>query len=272
MTQSKLSKTGTLAFLLTALLLVPELGHCFYNPSTGRWLARDPLSDMQASSFANHVPKRPRSVDASLYAFAASNPVSRIDNLGLAVNDVAQVTSPPGSCPCTCGFKVDKLINDIFTDVDKTFNGLSDDQKGNACANLFVPPWALDSWDMEGVTSLPSMPSSKLCAPCAAKVTYRGGCYDVGELNYLMFGHICGLCDKFAKQHASGSSWGADVVEAIVETGKLLRFKSVGCASEFAASGFNSKPTTCGNWKVCTPNPKSPPPSPPKWRWDGVNN
>jgi len=39
------TKAGTLVFLVTTLLLLPELGQCFYNPSTGRWLSRDPIEE-----------------------------------------------------------------------------------------------------------------------------------------------------------------------------------------------------------------------------------
>jgi len=45
------TKTGTLIFLLTALLLVPELGQCFYNPTTGRWLSRDPTLERGGPNF-----------------------------------------------------------------------------------------------------------------------------------------------------------------------------------------------------------------------------
>jgi len=62
------TKSGTLIFLLTALLLVPELGQCFYNPSTGRWLTRDPIGE--AGGF-------------NLYSLVANNPVNENDPVGL---------------------------------------------------------------------------------------------------------------------------------------------------------------------------------------------
>jgi len=68
MTQSKLSKTGTLAFLLTALLLVPELGHCFYNPSAGRWLSRDPIGEQGGNN---------------LHGFCSGDAVNAFDIVGL---------------------------------------------------------------------------------------------------------------------------------------------------------------------------------------------
>ena len=38
-------KKRLLALSLIFLLLFPQLGLCFYNPSTGRWLSRDPIED-----------------------------------------------------------------------------------------------------------------------------------------------------------------------------------------------------------------------------------
>ena len=61
-------KTSRLTLGLMLLLLLPQAGHCFYNPSTGRWLSRDPIEERGGRD---------------LYALASNNPVNRIDLLGM---------------------------------------------------------------------------------------------------------------------------------------------------------------------------------------------
>lgn len=52
------------------LLLAPQKSGAFYNPSTGKWLSRDPAEEEEGGP--------------NLYSFVANNPISRIDDLGLA--------------------------------------------------------------------------------------------------------------------------------------------------------------------------------------------
>jgi hypothetical protein len=63
------SKTAALILALTALLLLPQVGQCFYNPNTGRWLSRDPIEE---------------NGEANLCGFIQNDPVSEIDPFGLA--------------------------------------------------------------------------------------------------------------------------------------------------------------------------------------------
>jgi hypothetical protein len=49
-------------------LLLPQSGKCFYNPSTGRWLSRDPI--VEAGGL-------------NLFTFTANAPIAGIDRLGL---------------------------------------------------------------------------------------------------------------------------------------------------------------------------------------------
>ena len=60
-------KTFPLFAILVLPLLLPTSGHAFYNPSTGRWLARDPLEET-----GGHA----------LYAFVGNAPAHNIDALG----------------------------------------------------------------------------------------------------------------------------------------------------------------------------------------------
>jgi hypothetical protein len=60
------AKTAPLIRILlaTLTLLLPLSAHCFYNPSTGRWLSRDPSGEKQ---------------DKNLYGFVANRPVLLVD-------------------------------------------------------------------------------------------------------------------------------------------------------------------------------------------------
>ena len=62
-----ITKTVTSALSLILWLLAPQTAHCFYNPSTGRWLSRDALDENGG---------------LNLYAFVKS-PLDQHDNLGL---------------------------------------------------------------------------------------------------------------------------------------------------------------------------------------------
>ena len=62
-----------LAPILPLLLsLAPFTAQCFYNPSTGRWLNRDPLPQ-----------NAPGGADPNVYAFTKNSPVSMVDPQGL---------------------------------------------------------------------------------------------------------------------------------------------------------------------------------------------
>ncbi len=65
-TTPRLALLHTLAVAL--LLLSTHVGQCYYNPSTGRWLSRDPIEEKGGRN---------------LYAFVGNQPVSRFDKLGL---------------------------------------------------------------------------------------------------------------------------------------------------------------------------------------------
>lgn len=93
----KSTRAGILAFLLTAFLLVPELGQCFYNPSTGRWLSRDPISEHGG---------------LNLYKFVSNAPLDRRDAFGLRGGPAAL------SCYC-CECADDIWLSNITPYEDK---------------------------------------------------------------------------------------------------------------------------------------------------------
>jgi len=117
-------KSGTLIVLLTALLLVPELGHCFYNPSTGRWLSRDALLADDAFSPDTTALKPEMLMGAlpiegpNLYGFVHQTPTGFVDGFGLfsmpSVDEIPCLAAKLGVGQCCAGrftgkLEVDKL-------------------------------------------------------------------------------------------------------------------------------------------------------------------
>jgi hypothetical protein len=68
MKTNTITKTVAPALLLIACLLLPQTAQCFYNPSTGRWLSRDPLAERGGKN---------------LYVLLRSDPVNSVDARGL---------------------------------------------------------------------------------------------------------------------------------------------------------------------------------------------
>src|SRR6266446_2643848 len=73
--------TATLGLMLC--LLLPQSAQCFYNPSTGRWLNRDPIGEQGGKN---------------LYGSVHNNSLSRYDGLGLCacLCKSVEVTFEPG--------------------------------------------------------------------------------------------------------------------------------------------------------------------------------
>jgi hypothetical protein len=91
MKTNAIAKSATPALLLIAWLLLPQTAHCYYNPSTGRWLSRDPIGDQAfftAYSKGKPYEERQRIGREPLkpvYIFARNQPLSNLDPLGLRV-------------------------------------------------------------------------------------------------------------------------------------------------------------------------------------------
>jgi len=75
--QSEIMKTKQM-LMLTLLLLGVSLGReaqAFYNPSTGRWLSRDPIGERGG---------------LNLYGMVQNNPIDRVDALGLTYGTISK--------------------------------------------------------------------------------------------------------------------------------------------------------------------------------------
>jgi RHS repeat-associated protein len=67
-------------------------GHRYYNPSTGRWLSRDPMGDQAFRQLSRQRSDRPtKALPCFDYSFVANCPIDRIDLLGLCCCDAATI-------------------------------------------------------------------------------------------------------------------------------------------------------------------------------------
>jgi len=204
----------------------------------------------------------------NLYSFTFNDPVDQYDLLGLDVNRVDQVSFK--ACPCDCGPDVTQVVAATLSSVTSAFQSVGTLQQLGACVGLFMPPYALNSWDMNSVLSFPNKyPANSLCAPCNGKLTYNGGCYDASDINYIMFGHMFSLCDS----EFPGLFPERDVA-AIIASGKIARLLPIGCSTAFGVHGYSGGSVSCAGSQVCRPSTKAATfnPSGNNWRWDGINN
>jgi hypothetical protein len=74
-----ITKPAISTLALTAWFLLPQAAHGYYNPSTGRWLSRDPKGEQ-------YHPQE--------YAFARNSLVNSVDLLGLEVIESTTLVSP----------------------------------------------------------------------------------------------------------------------------------------------------------------------------------
>lgn len=257
-----------LTALVVAVVLFPALKvHAYFDPSIGRWASRDPLGDSRVdqltrpgkSSMASAIkPVAQRSqTTLNLYAFVGNTPTTKTDYLGLDVNTPPVTVSAQVAC-CKCGLSVDGYVEQTLNNITRTFQSADYLTKCAACNDLWIPDspgYVIDAWDMLTIQSgVPTISQGTFCAPCAKRVTFRGGCYDPADVNYIMWGHITSLCKE-----EFGVDWSAGLVAATVRAVKAVRGLPVGCAEAFALTGFDGRPVSCpeANWnKICTPNSK----------------
>jgi uncharacterized protein RhaS with RHS repeats len=84
-----MKSTRHVILMFFCALLFPVIGQCFYNPSTGKWLSRDPIEEQGG---------------ANLYQFVFNAPIAAVDFVGLAIktrnkNNTQTITL--GNCEVT---------------------------------------------------------------------------------------------------------------------------------------------------------------------------
>jgi RHS repeat-associated protein len=66
-------------------------GYRYYNPSTGRWLSRDPIEERGFESVQIKRNRLVRFEDSNPYGFTRNDPLTKIDLLGLSERDVTTI-------------------------------------------------------------------------------------------------------------------------------------------------------------------------------------
>jgi hypothetical protein len=122
---------------LIAWLLSPQTAHCFYNPSAGRWLSRDPIQEPGFREYAlRDLSDDTRfalelAEDFNGYDFASNDSIDQTDLVGLAARkpsnkkpaknpcDGYKKFIPTPKCMCNC-----KLTPDQYpADAERVCNG-----------------------------------------------------------------------------------------------------------------------------------------------------
>jgi len=239
-------RAAAASLALSAWLLMPQIAQCFYNPSTGRWLSRDPaeeesfrtgrlsdiaeqpvLSILLATNAPNHA-----------YAFINNHPVGSVDLLGLA------------GC---CGPDVTAVLSQTLTEIEKTYRSWHIGKKFVACMYLVNLPWAASSWDINKLYELGSDPNGFNFMPparqgsgnCNQTVAYKSKCYNSSGVNYIQYGKVNSLCNgtfpaKVPIPRLKVAYWGLSLTLARVAAWKVVRYKGAMLpeALDFTTAGY----------------------------------
>ena len=179
----------TFRFRFSTKYFVPETrsyyyGYRFYLPELGRWLNRDPIEEGGG---------------LNLYGFVKNNPVTRWDVLGLRGDSIEDKRE----CD-RCGPEVDSGLAATMERAQQQFGALLPEQKTQACSLSHL----YGSWDIY----FPDPPKGCGAGQCADTVMVGGKCYDKWKVNYILFGRIMSLCDRWRV-----------TMEALVAAQKLIR-------------------------------------------------
>ncbi len=138
-------------------------GYRYYNPSTGRWLSRDPIEEKGG---------------LNLYGFVGNVPINSVDPLGL-------------TC---CGPDVTFQLRRTLENVDAIFWLWTDAQATSACDELVTFTKGGASWEIQELRAL-GIDTSR-SEPCGRTFSYRGQCYYASALNYALWGKAMSLCAR----------------------------------------------------------------------------
>jgi len=148
-------------------------GYRYYKASTGTWPNKDPFGEPGFEVLRNGK-ANVASGGANLYLFVNNNPLSQIDRLGLS---------------CSCGPDVTSTLARTLLNVERQWE-LSDPTTQKAtCDNL-------QTWDIGALIGANFSSPCGASGSCGHTVTVNGVCYLGSEVNYVLFGKMCALCNK----------------------------------------------------------------------------
>jgi RHS repeat-associated protein len=157
-------------------------GYRYYNPSTGRWLSRDPKEEcgFKALKGADSFPSPDPTLNPelpSLYSLLGNSQLNGIDLLGLCGG---------GGSLSMCGRDVTIDITLTKITIRRTWDYASWWQHYEAGLEMFVPPMAFKSWDIDWIDKNSDFGGTS--PACANTVTFQGYCVLKNELNFIMYG------------------------------------------------------------------------------------
>lgn len=151
-------------------------GYRSYNPTSGRWLSRDPIEERGGVNF---------------YGFLRNSPLYDVDAFGMCGED-----GPGGGDNPVCGQEVAGPLNKVLDQVMTYFNSSwNRKQKDDVCSRLVgVGPAGGENtaWD---IIELRDKGDSDL-EGCSRQVTFEGRCYFGGAVNYALFGKALKKCHE----------------------------------------------------------------------------
>jgi len=212
-------------------------------------------------------------LEANSYAFVWNHPLGSVDYLGLEEQ-------------CLCGLDVTKSLASALGDIKSKYGGLSLGKKWSLCSQLYKLSWPLQSspagwaWDIVPLKNIGlgeavgrPMPFFDGSRECRRTVTFRGGCYFGGAVNYAMWGQINNLCSgTFSGHIAQGPivPWSLQFAlqaAAAFKVGRYHRFTlEESQALAFTVYGYTGLLLPWQDIGGCRPHWKQPPQLP--WRWE----
>ena len=160
-------------------------GYRYYNPTTGRWLSRDPIEERGG---------------VSLLVFVNNSPIRGYDS--------------DGRLPCgTCGPDVTEAVRGTFAEVDAVWEAWNNDpqKRKDSCYSLLSPLSYAGAWVIPALAFLTDYRGESppfLFAPpaeqgnggtCATTVVFESKCYQARDVHYLYFGKLFKTCNQIDK-------------------------------------------------------------------------
>jgi len=134
------AKQMLLLVVAALVLLSTPAAQAFYNPHTGRWLSRDPASEIGADTLYEFGEQDlvDEYGDSNLYRFVVNDPISLVDRFGLAVAE----PPPAGTSGCACECKSLKITFSPGGDkFDPGFYQLGEDSRFGI---VIMAAWTVD--------------------------------------------------------------------------------------------------------------------------------
>lgn len=226
-----------LAVVVTAAIYA-ESAMAFHNPSTGRFMQRDPLGTALSPSFDSSFRQQPSaqirqySNGLNLYQYVMSQPLSGLDPTGLEV--------------CYCGPDITQSLQNVLNKIDSDWATWQSHTRKAKCGEdsksfwlgiRWGGAWSGGGWDLKPLNSgTLREPGCGTGERCKQTAWVNGSCHHQREINYVFWGKINALCGASKSgMHAFTGAW------------KAVRYAKINLgAHSWADAGFD------GNTNVVT--------------------